>query len=254
VLRVGVPDWLRDEAGELQRIIRELDAVAESGSVIAAVNDRSAILSGTVQTPLVGLTDQEVTETSALGMWKPWQVRRLGDPIVLQNVRYMENLRVVHGFLREIIITEGPVSPRRLVTLIAAAFGVDVVTEKLHDEVIGIQIAGVSRDSEGFLYPPEISPKEYRSWRKTQLGHGAKRGVEDISRIELKNGILTQFVEGSPATLEQILIGMRTELGAAFLTERIIMRILDIISECLADGTLVLTADDRYIHAVSESV
>jgi hypothetical protein len=256
IVRVWLPDWLRDGEKEIQRILGILDALIESDSSTTTGSEHRSTRTPDTdasQNPPVAETDLRGAGVAASGWWKPWQVRRLGDPVVLQNVRYMENLRVVHGYLREIVSVEGPVSPRRLVSLIADAYGVDLVSEKLHDEVLGIQIAGVTRDSEGFLYPPEISPEQYQTWRKTAAGDRSKRAVEDISWIELRNGVLAQLSVTQSANLEQILIGMRTDLGAEFLTERIATRILDIVRESVTNGRLVLSEDESYTLPNAES-
>ncbi len=95
----------------------------------------------------------------------------------------------VQAVIRDVVETEGPVSPTRLAKLVARAHGLSRV---LDDRVVQINRAvpgDLRRDpEEGFVWPERRDPLRWRGFRRT-TGAAKERSLDDVALREIGNAM-----------------------------------------------------------------
>jgi hypothetical protein len=104
----------------------------------------------------------------------------------LPGGRYVGEVQAV---IRDVVETEGPVSPTRLGRMVAHAYGLSRV---LDDRVVQINRAvpeDLRRDpEEGFVWPPRRDPLRWRGFRRT-TGPAKERPLDDVALREIGNAM-----------------------------------------------------------------
>ncbi len=95
----------------------------------------------------------------------------------------------VQAVIRDVVETEGPVSPTRLAKLVAHAYGLNRV---LDDRVVQINQAvpaDLRRDpEERFVWPDARDPLRWRGFRRT-TGSPKERALDDVALREIGNAM-----------------------------------------------------------------
>jgi len=93
--------------------------------------------------------------------------------------------------IRDVVETEGPVSPTRLAKLVAHAYGLSRVLDDRVAQINRAVPADLRRDpEEGFVWPDARDPLRWRGFRRT-TGSPKERPLDDVALREIGNAMAT---------------------------------------------------------------
>jgi hypothetical protein len=222
VARVWLPDWLEDretvvgrlvvatrEAASAPRRVGErvvttsagmrVDGVPQDVPVFLGDPDRAdnaplTLFEGVGPAPALDAADADQTGLPAAPLSReepfvPFVSDVLGRRSALDSLpsgRYVGDVQTV---IRDVVETEGPVSPTRLAKLVAHAYGLNRV---LDDRVVQINRAvpaELRRDpEEGFVWPEQRDPLRWKGFRRTS-GSSKNRPLDDVALREIGNAM-----------------------------------------------------------------
>ena len=106
----------------------------------------------------------------------------------LPGGRYVGEVQAV---IRDVVETEGPVSPTRLAKLVAHAYGLSRVLDDRVAQINRAVPADLRRDpEEGFVWPDARDPLRWRGFRRT-TGSPKERPLDDVALREIGNAMAT---------------------------------------------------------------
>ena len=106
----------------------------------------------------------------------------------LPGGRYVAEVQAV---IRDVVETEGPVSPTRLAKLVAHAYGLSRVLDDRVAQINRAVPADLRRDpEEGFVWPGARDPLRWRGFRRT-TGSLKERPLDDVALREIGNAMAT---------------------------------------------------------------
>ena len=104
----------------------------------------------------------------------------------LPGGRYVGEVQAV---IRDVVETEGPVSPTRLAKLVAHAYGLSRVLDDRVAQINRAVPADLRRDPEdGFVWPAARDPLRWRGFRRT-TGAAKERPLDDVALREIGNAM-----------------------------------------------------------------
>jgi hypothetical protein len=142
------------------------------------------------------LTRGDGTDTPTIGaersMFEPWIPVVIGDVDMLDNVARKANKDRLRATATEIVEFEGPIHIDRLITLVAASFGVPRLTVKRRQKVARqVRQLGHHLDEDLFLWPSSIDRDAWTEFRPN--ASTTIREFLHISPVEIANA--TRFIE-----------------------------------------------------------
>jgi hypothetical protein len=204
--RVWLPTWMRDREGELNRLVDAInEAQHESANLRKVFNLQP-------HEPLKGQTQVDVdSEISSLddleansdqGRTKSQiginidDVEEFADYLVMpigvkSDLSYLEDSAVkkaIRDLADSVTSYEGPISPARFATFVAKSFDLNNVKSEKAAAIVKIPDSFIHiRDEEGFIFPRDVSPANFTSWKRQENGSG--RDLQDISLKEILNAM-----------------------------------------------------------------
>jgi hypothetical protein len=180
----GVADDPRAVDGPQDAAADELptlfDAIARSDAIAAE--------SGPPPADPFGLATSNGSLEEAFVPYVSDVVGRRSDLDALPGGRALGEVQTV---IRDVVGTEGPVSPTRLAKLVAHAYGLNRV---LDDRVVQINRAvpgDLRRDQEeGFVWPEARDPLRWKGFRRTS-GSAKDRPLDDVALREIGNAMVS---------------------------------------------------------------
>jgi hypothetical protein len=205
VERVWLPVWLKDRAGELERLNTAIkEAIERSGNRVAPAFEIAEDLPDLPDlADLLGTSQHHEPELKIA----PINPKAVGvnihdielfvevsprlitdDKSLIQMVKHPEISRAIEDSIEILTKIEGPVHPDRAVNYIAKSFGLTHVQTARAAEILAvIPRSKFQRDSEGFLFPAGLTTATYTSWKRKNIGE--LRDVAMISLTELGNAM-----------------------------------------------------------------
>lgn len=193
IVRVWIPEWLRDRDTVLARI-RAAAAAASEG-----IEESDSPVEG--QDPLFELPDLPEADSESparnravsqgdsdtMTQFIPWTRTELGSRDFLDYLpRHPRAVEGVQSMMREIVEWEGPVEFSRLARLTAAAFGLTKVNSNREATLRSVIPKEVAKTpDEDVAWPDSTDPETWRGFRASQ--DYAARPLEVISKREIVN-------------------------------------------------------------------
>ena len=198
IVRVWVPEWLRDRDAVLARIrvattaasedLEEIEPTVESQDPLFELPDLSE--SDRESVPRTRAVLQGDSESMA--EFIPWTGTGLGSRDFLDYLpRHPRAVEGVQSMMREIVEWEGPVEFSRLARLTAAAFGLTKVNSSREATLRSVIPRDVAKTpDEDVAWPASTDPETWRGFRASQ--DYAARPLEVVSKREIVNAMAFQ--------------------------------------------------------------
>ncbi|WP_314853939.1 DUF3320 domain-containing protein [uncultured Microbacterium sp.] len=241
VIRIWLPDWLRDREAELDRVAEalaragDLRAVSESvtspgpvsvASTPATAPPSAAPRDAAVETPSpreapptrASLRAQAAPRDPLAGVpfWRAWDVEIVGPEWVLDQLAHAPTQEHIRSLAQRIAAVEGPIHPTRLAKLIAQAHGLQRVAAKRVAAIDEVVRSTFSLSADGFLFAPADGPLTYGAWARSDPGQG--RVIDEVSYRELGNAMRDIARIGLGATRDDLIRSTAPMFGVARLT------------------------------------
>lgn len=189
--RIWLPNWIRDQKGEVNRIKDAYEAAlkAPAAKVAKVTKTTEPIFTQkkmgddstkSALNPVDTLLDQ--TET-----WLQLATETIGSQEYLDYLHDKRVREAVQHVISELARIEGPVSKARIGKFVANCFGYSRVVPGRIDAIYSIVPKAQAKDSEGFVYPAGTKVQDWADWKKSNPGEG--RPAEEISLTEIANAM-----------------------------------------------------------------
>lgn len=255
VERIWLPTWLRDQAGEIERIKL---ALKEAKLVPTAPARKS--LNSTPTEPiyvqkadLTGPKSMAVNPVDTLLATVPDWHELLSSVIAGQEyLDYLHDKRIQTAILElvaELTQVEGPVSKQRLAKFVASCFGYTRVVTSRVEAINGMHFPGHARDQEGFLYPLNVDPRKYDNWQKSELGIG--RSAAEISLREIGSAMVAIAKVAQGVSLEQLVKESARVFGIQKVSKDTSARFEQAVKLAFTQARLKINGD--YIESTNDS-
>lgn len=244
--RIWLPMWLRDPAHEVERIVAAVNAAIASDDLKASrVEESEEVESDDVieLDDLMSMVDEPKLEVAPQG--KASKAVGLGvnideiphfttllDRVMVDDKKYIQFLHhprvveVVVMLISELTRVEGPVSSKRATSFVAKCFGLKSVQTARQEEILeAIPVGQFMRDSEGFIFPVGIDPKQFKSWGKQS--DSSQRAISEISLTEIANAMATICSKTAGMESPELCKQAALAFGTSRLTTAIEKRLFD---------------------------
>jgi superfamily I DNA and/or RNA helicase len=199
--RVWLPTWMRDRAGEIDRIDQAARVVLASGGAPSrafgieahesrvkeqtATEAEEAIGASTPEAPLKGQVGVDITD---IPVFMEHAIVVMGSREELNNLDSQATREKIRWIAAKMTSIEGPVSPARFASVVAKSFGLTGVKSEKAAAIPLIPVRQThQRDTEGFMFPADLAIGSYGAWSRQEIGEG--RDLEDISLTEIVNAM-----------------------------------------------------------------
>ena len=243
--RIWMPTWVRDQSGEINRILRAIAEVKDRRDVslrsiatdAAPVRDTPS--ADVVASPILAAAAPQLPTTTlhattawqGIEEWTPWPGRRLGEQWYLDQLHDPRVAGPIHDVAQEIVAMEGPVSPQRFARHIGLAHDMRRVVTKRVEDILKVPLPLLARDEEGFLFLAASGPDDHATWQKSDPGAG--RDIGEISLIELSNAMRDVCKVGLGMNREDLI----RITAQAFGLSRVTVGIRSRMEQAIGDGT-----------------
>jgi len=195
--RIWLPTWIRDQAGEVERIKAAYEESRKKASTGKSV--RAASSAGTIKPTVEPIYTKRDVEDEAqrvnpidemLSGIPVWQAV---EPVTIAGQEYLNYItqpqirNAVNEVVRELTNYEGPVSSDRAGKFVASCFGFNRVPAARVAAINSVISTDFKRDPEGFIFPIGKSAADFHEWRKSDLGEG--RPASEICLTEIANAM-----------------------------------------------------------------
>lgn len=236
VERIWLPAWLRDEAGEVERI----KAAFETAKTIKPKAPEPKTLPKDEPAPEAPEEPTEQADNDPLNEQLAGLLRFTHSPVMptgaqsdLDDLNNRNVQVAIRDLAADVTALEGPVSPARLATFVGAAFGYSRVTAKRAQGILSVGFVGHATDQEGFIYPRGVDPANFTDFK---VGEG--RHPDEIALTELAN-IMNKICElGQGCREEQLTKVTAQTLGITRLTTQLQTRLNLAIALAISTGRL----------------
>lgn len=257
VMRIWLPDWLRDREGELDRVV---DAVARVNQPSQASSDApvaaaerlieaeigkpamEAALSPAT-TPAAGATRASLRAQAAprdplasVPTWRAWEVEIVGPEWVLDQLDHAPTRQHIQTLAANILDVEGPMHATRLAKLIAQAHGLQRVAGKRVAAINEVVRPKFTVTDDDFYFAADAGPSEYHEWSRSEPGDG--RVIDEVSYREIGNAMRDIARVGLGATRDELVKSTAQVFGIARVTTGIRSRLDQAVERALTDGVL----------------
>jgi hypothetical protein len=236
VERIWLPAWLRDEAGEVERI----KAAFETAKTIKPKAPGPKTLPKDEPAPEAPEEPTEQADNDPLNEQLAGLPRFTHSPVMptgaqsdLDDLNNRNVQVAIRDLAADVTALEGPVSPARLASFVGAAFGYSRVTAKRAQGILSVGFVGHATDQEGFIYPRGVDPANFTDFK---VGEG--RHPDEIALTELAN-IMNKICElGQGCREEQLTKVTAQTLGITRLTTQLQTRLNLAIALAISTGRL----------------
>ncbi|RFA13884.1 hypothetical protein B7R21_07395 [Subtercola boreus] len=264
--RVWLPTWLRDRDAEVERLVRAAQDAAGRGAAVGepfsanvtAVAAAAAVPAGAGAAPFAagptagapgpgasaGVAPTAAGAWADVPVWRAWTPGRRGEPADLDRLDEPAMRSQLAETVAELIQTEGPVSPERLLRQLALAYNLPRMLARRAEKLLALDLAGIVRGEEGFRYLATQAPGIHSHWQTSEAGAG--RPVDDISLVELGNAMQSVARLGFGVTQDDLVREAAQAFGFARLTAGIRGRMERALAVAVARGLLTERADRLY--------
>jgi hypothetical protein len=139
-----------------------------------------------------GLADPIGLVTASIGLeepYVPFVSDVIGRRMALDSLPGGRYVGEVQAVIRDVVETEGPVSPTRLAKLVAHAYGLSRVLDDRVVQINGAVPADLRRDpEEGFVWPERRDPLRWKGFRRTTSA-AKERPLDDVALREIGNAM-----------------------------------------------------------------
>jgi SpoU rRNA methylase family enzyme len=261
VERLWLPAWLRDEAGEIERIKAAFERAKTikpneqriSSGFAERMSDMSGmrVLRDGEWIPMADLAkakkeapaepqpaeqsdgDPLSDQLAGLPRFTHSPVMPTGSQSDLDDLNNRAVQVAIRDLAADVTALEGPVSPARLASFVGAAFGYSRVTAKRAQGILSVGFVGHATDQEGFIYPRGVDPNSFSEFK---VGQG--RHPDEIALPELAN-IMNKICElGQGCREEQLTKVTAQTLGITRLTTQLQTRLNLAIALGISTGRL----------------
>lgn len=189
--RIWLPNWIRDQKGEVNRIKEAYEAAlkAPAAKVAKVTKTAEPIFTQKVIGDASTYTDLNPVD-SLLEQTETWMQLASEEIASQEHLNYLHDKRVrdaVQHVISELARIEGAVSKERIGKFVANCFGYTRVVPGRIDAIYSIVPRTQAKDSEGFVYPAGVKVQDWAEWRKSNPGEG--RPAEEISLTEIANAM-----------------------------------------------------------------
>lgn len=188
--RIWLPTWLRDQKGEVQRMVAAFEAAKKAtGKPKEAVRSISSepIFTKRDESDLASRTNPVDDLLGRTDMWVEFGSKVIASQDYLNYINQPEIKKAVNDIVRQLVDYEGPVSPERLGKFVAACFGFSRVPANRVDAINSVLSKKFARDGEGFVFPEDENQVSYVKWQWSSPGQG--RAANQISLCEIANAM-----------------------------------------------------------------
>lgn len=269
VERVWLPNWLKDQAGELARVEGAIrDAIKsqrpstsspaqapDSNPAMSDLPDLESLLSQ-VQPSDPAPTEQSLPTSVGVNISDIEPFAELPARLVTSDkneIQYTQDSRVkaaIVDLVRNLTAIEGPVHPNRATGYVAKCFGLSHVKSDRAAEILkAIPVNSFWRDQEGFIYPESLTSSTFQSWKRKDSG--TSRDVQQISLTELGNAMVDLCERTHGLQSEELLRQTALAFGQRNLGSLIKQRLQRAMDFAISRKVLVLNGD-HYEPAQSE--
>ena len=241
VERIWLPEWMADPEAIVARLRDSLEK-APTGNPPAPVDHDSVRTAPTVRipaevaatpptrvpTPPVPLRSapniQKRAANPLAGVYEEWRPGYLGSVDVLDSLPGQRAAATVSGAVQQAVDAEGPIHPDRLARIVAAAFGLQRVTDERKRTIQRlVPVVLKPEDGEGFYWPTSIRPDEWRKFRTPSLD-GA-RPLEQVPLIEIANAMAVEAERSAGMSADELKRAALNLLGGRRITAAIGQRL-----------------------------
>lgn len=247
VERIWMPNWLRDQKGEVARIVASYENYKDSKPEVAARKEVKTVdpiyvqksdLNGTSFAATRNPIDALLEETNA---WVELQPDHLGPQEYLDNLHNSKIRELIAEIGKQLTETEGPVSPARFAKFVGNCFGFNRMVSARAASINSVPLKGMARDKEGFLFPAGHKPESYDAWKKSEPGEG--RCAADISLKEMSNAMKAIATAAHGVRPEQLLKEASRVFGIQKLSKDASSRFELALAEALKSGQITNNGD-----------
>jgi hypothetical protein len=136
--------------------------------------------------------------------WVPFVSDVIGRRTALDSLPGGRYVGEVQAVIRDVVETEGPVSPTRLAKLVAHAYGLNRVLDDRIVQITQAVPADLRRDPEdGFVWPEARDPLRWRGFRRT-TGSPKDRPLDDVALREIGNAMASITEHAMGITLDEL--------------------------------------------------
>jgi superfamily I DNA and/or RNA helicase len=276
VERIWMPSWIRDEAGEIERIkeafakakleakkprkrevkpdlVKQREAAEENAPEVEEASKSAKSTGGNggrartrdVLPDLEEGDDPVIAFIQTLQHFTPAEQTRAGLQTDLDYLFDRKVVEAIRKLVDKVTANEGPCHPSRIASYIGGAFGYERVVAKRVREIIAVKFPGHDTDAEGFIYPLGKDAKTYKEFAISP--DGIYRHHETISLVEIANFMkaFCAFTHGFQP--ESLVKNASLAFGFKSMSKSIQERFSEALQFGLATGRL--TQRDDYILA-----
>jgi SpoU rRNA methylase family enzyme len=242
--RIWLPDWIRDQQGEIARIRSAFEVALKASPKVA---ERKVTPSAPIF--VQKSVDDGLSETmnpvdvllESTQSWRPFGSTTIAQQEYLDYLHDPRIREVVLDIIGQLTNAEGPVSKQRIGKFVASCFGYTRVVPARVDAIYSIVGSSHERDSEGFVYPATMSVVEFDSWRKSDAGAG--RVPEEISLPEIANAMRDICRVAGGVRYEQLVKETSRVFGIQKVSAKILARLEDAYKWGTANGRLAINGE-----------
>jgi SpoU rRNA methylase family enzyme len=275
VERVWLPAWLRDQAGEIDRLRKALATAVEISKKPRPRKERPKLAIGSTPSPENANSESastaEAAKTSRAGS-RSGSGRGSSTAKVTSTGAVMDALQqfllnqtpfgyatpeiygpqsnldflfdknmitAVRTLAAHLTAIEGPVSRERLARFIGACFSFTKLAAKRIEDINAVKFPGHARDNEDFIYPAGIEPANYTAWMFAVEGVGERREIDEISLREISNTAVALCRQFQGMQEESLVKTIMTAFNIQRGTPKIVGRTQAGIELAVSEGRLV---------------
>jgi len=242
VERIWLPDWMADPEPIVERLqdalknahsgvpVNSLEPEPEARGPVDRVPVEIPATPPTTAAPsapvrLRSASNSSVRAGSTLsGAYEDWRPGYLGGVDVLDGLPGQAAAARVSAAVQQAVDVEAPIHPDRLARIVAAAFGLQRVSDE-RKRTIQRLVPSVLKpgDGEGFYWPTNIRPDEWRKCR-TPSFDGA-RPLDQIPLIEIANAMSVDAKRSAGMSADELKRAALNLLGGRRITPAIGQRL-----------------------------
>ncbi len=247
--RIWLPNWLRDEKGELERIKSafELAKKASPAKPSKPIQVNSEPIFTRKSADDTANSSNPVDDLMAsVADWAPLGATRIASQDYLNYLNDPQIKKAVNDIVRQLADLEGPVSSLRVGKFVASCFDFNRVVPARIEAINSIISRDFKRDAEGFVYPKGSSPNTFESWKKSAPGAG--RVASEISLVEIANAMKDICRVAGGVRFEQLVKETSKVFGIQKMSKEILARFEDAV--VIGGSTGRLRIDGDYVLAL----
>jgi hypothetical protein len=157
-------------------------------------------------------------------VYEEWRPGYLGSVDVLDSLPGQRATATVGAAVQQAVDAEGPIHPDRLARIVAAAFGLQRVTDERKRTIQRLVPPALKPDDgEGFYWPTSIRPNEWRKFRTPS--QDGTRPLDQVPLIEIANAMAVEAERSAGMSADELKRAALNLLGGRRITASIGQRL-----------------------------